>query len=76
MLVDQCVSEAVICLAAVLLWVGRWERYPYQPSGQPGMDDMRPWPSAGARSGDYCPPHHPSSAAIFTDMSNNESGPM
>lgn len=27
--VDQCVSEPVICLAAVLLRVGRWERYPY-----------------------------------------------
>lgn len=46
MLVDQCVSVAVICLAAVLLWVGRWDGYPYPPSGQPGMDDMRPWPSA------------------------------
>lgn len=46
MLVDQCVSEAVICLAAVLLWVGRWDGYPYPPSGQPGMDEMRSWPSA------------------------------
>lgn len=46
MLVDQCVSEALICLAAVLLWVGRWDGYPYPPSGQPGMDEMWPWPSA------------------------------
>ena len=46
MLVDQCVSEAVICLAAVLLWVGRWGGYPYPPSGQPGIDKMRSWPNA------------------------------
>lgn len=46
MLVDQCVSEALICLAAVLLWVGRWDGYPYPPSGQPGVDEMWPWPSA------------------------------
>lgn len=45
-LVDQCFSEAVICLAPVLLWFGRWDGYPYQPSGQPGMDEMWPWPSA------------------------------
>lgn len=45
MLVDQCLSEAVICLAPVLLWAGRWDGYPYPPSGQPGMDEMRPWPS-------------------------------
>lgn len=46
MLVDQCVSEALICLATVLLWVGRWDGYPYPPSGQLGVDEMWPWPSA------------------------------
>lgn len=46
MLVDQCVSEALICLAAALLWVGRWDGYPYPPSGHPGTDEMRLWPSA------------------------------
>lgn len=51
MLVDQCLSEAVICLAPVLLWLGRWDGYPYPPSGQPGMDEMRPWPSAGQDQG-------------------------
>lgn len=28
-LVDQCLCEAVICLASVLLWAGRWDGYPY-----------------------------------------------
>lgn len=45
-LVDQCLCEAVICLAPVLLQLGRWDGYPYPPSGQPGMDKMQPWPSA------------------------------
>ncbi len=44
--VDQFLSKAVICLAPVSHWVGRWDRYPYSPSGLPGMDEMRPRPCA------------------------------
>lgn len=40
-LVDQCLSEAVSCLALVLLWAGRWDGYPYLPSGEPGMGGMQ-----------------------------------
>lgn len=71
MLVDQCVSEAIICLADVLLWVGRWGGYPYPPSGHPGMDEMLLWPSAERDQGItvLC---YPTSTAILTNMSNNE----
>lgn len=75
-LVDQCVSEAVICLAAVLLGVGRWDGYPYPPSGQPGMDVMRPWPCVERDQGITVLHAIPASVAIFTDMSNNESVSM
>lgn len=44
MLVDQCVSEVIICLYAVPLWDGRWDGYPYPPSGQAGTDELRLWP--------------------------------
>lgn len=75
-LVDQCLSEAVICLAPVLLEVGRWDGYPYPPSGRPGMDEIQLRPSAGRDQGITVLCCYPNSAAIFTDMSNNESVPM
>lgn len=67
--VDQCVSEAVICLAAALLWVGRWSGYPYPPSGHPGMDEIWSWPSAEQDQGITI---SPSIQAICTGLSNNE----
>lgn len=72
MLVDQCVSEALICLAAVLLWVGRWDGYPYPPSGQPGMDEMWPWPSAERDQGINVFCAIPAVQLFFADMSNNK----
>lgn len=69
MFVDQCVSEAVICLAAALPWVGRWSGYPYPPSGHPGMEEMWSWPRAEQDQGIIA---SPSIQAICTGLSNNE----
>lgn len=40
------------------------------------MDEMRSWPSAERDQGITVVHTIPASAAIFTDMSNNESAPM
>ncbi|MEQ2294481.1 hypothetical protein AMECASPLE_004430 [Ameca splendens] len=72
MLVDQCVSEAVICLAAALLWAGRWSGYPYLPSGHPGMDEMWSWPSAEQDQGITLAPSIPAMQTICTGLSDNE----
>jgi len=66
--VDQCLGAALICLAPVLLWDGRWDGYPLSPSGRPGTDEMHPWPRAERDEGITVPCTVTAAQLFLADM--------